>query len=137
MTTTPHPLSKRSNIVLWIIQGLLAALFVFAGAMKFITPMEEMTKGMPLPPWFLYFIGVAEFLGGLGLVLPGLLRIRRGLTPLAAIGLLIIMIGAVAVTVPMGIQMAITPFVVGLLLAFVAQRRASELGIGARQTSVA
>jgi uncharacterized membrane protein YphA (DoxX/SURF4 family) len=83
---------------LWIIQGLLALLFLFAGGMKLVLPIEEMTKQMPMPGPFLRFIGVAEILGALGLILPGLLRIRPGLTPLAAAGLVIIMIGATALT---------------------------------------
>ncbi len=93
---------------LWVVQGLLALLFVFAGGMKLVTPIEEMTKQMPpempipLSGSFLRFIGVAELLGGLGLVLPGLLRIRPGLTPLAAAGLVIIMAGAVALGLAMG-----------------------------------
>ena len=78
------------NVVLWIIQVLLALLFLFAGGMKLILPIEEMTKQMPMPGLFLRFIGVCEVLGALGLILPGLLRIRPGLTPLAAAGLVII-----------------------------------------------
>ena len=62
------------NIALWIIQVLLAALFMFSGAMKLITPIEEMTRQMTMPGAFLRFLGVAEILGGLGLILPGLLR---------------------------------------------------------------
>ena len=87
------------NIALWIVQGLLAALFLFAGGMKLITPIEEMTKQIAMPGWFLRFIGVAEVLGAIGLILPWLLKIRPGLTPLAAAGLAVIMIGAVVVTV--------------------------------------
>jgi len=109
---------------LWIIQGLLALLFVFAGGMKLVMPIEEMTKQIALPGTFLRFIGVAEVLGGLGLVLPGLLNIRPGLTPLAAAGLVIIMIGATVVSAMIGgIGTALFPFVVGLLLAFVAYAR--------------
>lgn len=112
------------NIGLWIVQSLLAALFVFAGIMKFITPIEEMTKQMPMPAWFLYFIGVAEVLGGLGLVLPWLLRIKPMLTPLAAAGLLIIMIGAVVITLMTPDRaMAVIPAVVGICLAWVAWGR--------------
>jgi uncharacterized membrane protein YphA (DoxX/SURF4 family) len=107
------------NYVLWTLQVLLAALFLFAGAMKFIMPIAEMTKQMPLPAWFLYFIGVAEILGGLGLVLPSLLRIRPGLTPLAAAGLVIIMIGATVIAA----KTALVTFVLGLLSAFVAYGR--------------
>jgi DoxX-like protein len=73
---------------------------------------------------FLKFIGVAETLGALGLVLPGITRIRTGLTPLAATGLVVIMIGAVAVSVIQGPAIgAIVPFIVGCLCAFVAHRR--------------
>jgi len=111
-------------IALWIVQGLLALLFLFAGGMKLILPIEEMTKEMPMPGPFLRFIGVAEVLGGLGLVLPGLLRIRPGLTPLAAAGLMIIMVGATAVSFLIGgAVMALMPLVVGLLAAFVAYGR--------------
>jgi uncharacterized membrane protein YphA (DoxX/SURF4 family) len=112
------------NIALWIVQALLAALFVFSGSMKFIMSVEEMTKQMPMPVWFLHFIGVAEILGGIGLVLPWLLRIKPMLTPLAAVGLLIIMIGAVVVTLMTPDRaMAVVPAVVGVCLAFVAWGR--------------
>ena len=112
------------NIALWIFQALLALLFLFAGGVKLILPIEEMTKQMPLPGLFLRFIGVCEVLGGLGLILPGLLRIRPALTPLAAAGLVIIMIGAIALTLKSGqIGPALFSLVVGLLAAFVAYGR--------------
>jgi hypothetical protein len=112
------------NTALWIIQGLLALLFLFAGGTKLVLPIEEMTKDIALPAAFLRFIGVAEVLGGLGLILPGLSGIRPQLTPLAAAGLAIIMIGAVAVSFAIGgFVTAPTPLVVGLLLAFVAYGR--------------
>jgi uncharacterized membrane protein YphA (DoxX/SURF4 family) len=109
---------------LWIVQVLLALLFLFAGSMKFIMTVEEMTKEIMMPGWFLRFIGVAEVLGGLGLVLPGLLRIRPGLTPLAAVGLTIIMIGAAVISfIVGGVVMALVPLVIGLLAVFVAYGR--------------
>ena len=114
------------NTLLWVIQVLLAALFLFAGGVKFALPVEEMAKQMPvsLPGSFLWFIGAAEILGGLGLVLPGLLRIRPGLTPLAAAGLVVIMAGAVVVTLASGGgALALLPLVAGLLAAFVAYGR--------------
>ena len=112
------------NIALWIVQGLLALLFLFAGGMKLILPIEEMTKQMPMPGLFLRFIAVCEVLGALGLILPWFLRIRPGLTPLAAAGLVIIMIGATVVTLMTGdIAMALFPLVVGILCVFVAYRR--------------
>ena len=114
------------NTVLWIVQILLALLFLFAGGMKLIMPIEEMTKGVPiaLPGWFLRFIGVCEVLGAAGLVLPWLLDIRAGLTPLAALGLVIIMLGATATTwATAGPTMALLPLLIGALLAFVAYGR--------------
>jgi len=109
---------------LWIVQILLAALFVFAGGMKLVVPIEEMAKQIGLPGGFLRFIGVAELLGGLGLVLPGLTNTMTGLTPLAAAGLTIIMIGAVVLTLATsGVGSAVFPFVVGLLTVFVAYGR--------------
>jgi hypothetical protein len=113
------------NVALWIVQALLAALFVFAGAMKFIMPVEEMTKQMPsMPGWFLRFIGICEVLGGLGLILPGLIRVWPGLTPLAAAGLVVIMIGATVISLMIGpAVVALMPLVVGLLAAFVAWGR--------------
>ena len=111
---------------LWTVQGMLAALFLFAGGMKLVMPIEAMTAQMPeIPGAFLRFIGVAETLGALGLILPGLLRIRPGLTPLAAAGLVIIMIGATGLTLAMGMGVgaAVIPLIVGILAAFVAYGR--------------
>ena len=113
------------NIVLWIIQVLLALLFLFAGAMKFIMPVEEMTKQMPVAVsgLFLHFIGVCEILGGLGLVFPMLLHVRPWLTPIAAIGLAIIIVGAVGFSLMLGVMQALTPLVTEALLVFVAYGR--------------
>ena len=112
------------NIALWIVQGLLAALFLFAGVMKLVLPLDQMTGPVPLPGWFMRFLGVVEVLGGLGLILPGLLRIRTGLTSLAAAGLVIIMIGATVITAKGGdVVPALIPLAVGLLAAFVAYGR--------------
>ena len=109
---------------LWIVQGLLAALFLFAGVMKLVLPLEKLVGPVAMPGLFLRFIGVAETLGALGLILPGLLRIRPGLTPLAAAGLVIIMIGATALNLVVGVVMTtLVTVVVGLLAAFVAYGR--------------
>ena len=111
------------NVALWIIQILLALLFLFAGGVKLIMPVEKLAGPVPVPGLFLRFIGVCEVLGGLGLILPGLLRIRPSLTPLAAAGLVIIMIGAAALTLTTGDVMAVVPLVTGLLAVFVAYGR--------------
>ena len=109
---------------LWIVQALLAAMFVFAGGMKLVLPLDKLTGPVALPGWFLRFIGVCEVLGGVGLILPGLLRIRPGLTPLAAVGLVVIMIGAIVITLIGGQPgAALISLLVGLLAAFVAYGR--------------
>jgi len=115
---------RKLNVLLWVLQVLLAMLFMFAGVMKFIIPVAEMTKQIPLPGWFLHFIGGAEILGAIALVLPEILRIRIGLTPLAAAALVVIMIGATAVNLKTGQQgAALTTTIIGLLLVFVAYNR--------------
>jgi hypothetical protein len=109
---------------LWIVQGLLALLFLWAGGIKLVLPLEKLAGPVPLPGLFVRFIGVAEVLGAIGLILPGLLRIRPGLTPLAAAGLVIIMIGATVLTLVGGdVAAALLSVVVGLLSAFVAYGR--------------
>ena len=112
------------NVALWIAQALLAVIFLFAGGMKLVMPIEELTAQMAMPGLLVRFIGIVEVLGGLGVILPWLTGIRPGLTPLAAAGLVIIMIGATVVTLMIGsIAMALIPIVVGLLAAFVAYGR--------------
>lgn len=109
---------------LWTVQTLLALLFLFAGVMKLVLPLEQMAGPVTLPGLFLRFIGVAETLGALGLMLPALLRIRPGLTPLAAAGLVIIMLGATVIGLRIGdLAMTLIPLAVGLLAAFVAYGR--------------
>jgi len=91
----------KSTRALWFVQWLLALVFLFAGVAKLALPVDELTKQMPmLSGGFLRFVAVCEVLGAIGLILPGLLHIRPGLTPLAAAGLVVIMIGAVSVTSP-------------------------------------
>src|ERR1051325_10381837 len=114
---------------LWIIQVLLALLFLFTGGTKLVIPPDVLAKmgspnQIPLPGWFVRFIGVCEVLGALGLMLPGLLRIKPWLTPLAAAGLVGIMIGATALTTAAdGVAAGVVPLVAGLLAAFVAYGR--------------
>jgi|ERR1041385_7253850 len=117
------------NILLWVIQALLALTFLFSGGLKLVLPIEMLqSMGPPnqimLPGVFLKFIGVCEVLGVLGLILPGVFHRQQYLTPLAAAGLVIIMIGAVSITtVGLGFVMAISPLITGLLCAFVAYGR--------------
>jgi uncharacterized membrane protein YphA (DoxX/SURF4 family) len=115
--------SKLGNVLLWTIQALLAALFLFAGIMKFAIPAEQLAAQSQYPLSFIYFIGAAEILGALGLTLPGITRIQPQLTPFAAVGLLIIMTGATVVTLSTG-PGVLVPLVAGLLAAVVAYGRA-------------
>ena len=117
------------NILLWIVQIVLALLFLFAGGTKLVLSSETLTSMGPpdqvvLPIWFIRFIGVCEVLGAFGLVLPGVFRRQQHLTGHAALGLLIIMIGAVVTTIMgPGLKGIIFPLIVGVLCAFVAYYR--------------
>ena len=128
----------KKNTVLWIAQGLLAFMFLFAGGSKLAMSAAQMAEqskamgGIQAPVAFVRFIGVCEVLGAIGMIVPWLTGIRPGLTPLAAGGLVIIMIGATVVnlttTVP---AIAILTVILGLLAAFVAYGR----GFAQRQTT--
>ena len=91
------------NILLWIFQILLGVYFFMVGVMHFIVP-----PGLPAPMAWMYELtptlhaisGAAEILGGLGLILPGLTRIKTWLTPLAALGLTLVMILAIFYHLP-------------------------------------
>jgi DoxX-like protein len=113
--------------LLWVLQGLLAALFLFAGGFKLVTPGPALEQQAHMSAIFLKFIGVCETLGGLGLILPGIFKIREELTPIAAVGLVIIMIGAVVVTIMQGQgASAAFPGIVGVLCAIVAWGRSKR-----------
>jgi len=89
---------KALNIILWIAQIILAGMFIMAGFMKSITPIEQLSASLPwtkdVPVGLVRFIGISEFLGALGLILPSLLRIKPILTPVAALGINAIMVMA-------------------------------------------
>ena len=117
------------NIALWIVQILLALMFLFAGGTKLVLSSEVLqSMGSPnqiiLPGLLIKFIGLCEVLGGLGLILPGLLRKKPSLTPLAAAGLAIIMIGAVVITIAGdGVAAGLVPLIFLILCVFVAYGR--------------
>src|SRR6476620_5468722 len=116
----------KKSTALWIVQGLLAAMFLLAGVPKLVMSAEQMSAPGPiqLPVLFIRFIGVCEILGAIGMILPGLTGIRPGLTPLAAAGLIIIMIGATVVNLVDGpAAAAILTVVLGALAAFVVYGR--------------
>lgn len=112
------------NAILWILQVVVALLFLYAAWAKLSMPLEQLAKVSPLPGPFLKFIAVCEGLGAIGLIVPWLTGIRPGLTPLAAAGLVIIMVGAVISTVAtMPASFAVLPLVVGAAAAFIAYGR--------------
>ena len=82
----------RSNAFLWTLQIVLALLFAFAGASKFVMdPAQMAPPGSPVSANFLLFIGACECLGAIGLIVPQLTGILPQLTPIAAMGLIVIM----------------------------------------------
>ena len=116
------------NIAIWIIVGLLAAAFLLAGLMKLTQPKEKLAANMPWVEDFsagqVKAIGTVEILGALGLILPAALDIAPFLTPIAAAGLALTMVGAIATHLRRGEkQMILPPLVLGLLAAFVAVMR--------------
>ncbi|HXE62977.1 MAG TPA: DoxX family protein [Bryobacteraceae bacterium] len=111
------------NRFLWVIQILLALLFLFTGTSKLMMSSEQLGQQMPgLSGGFLHFIAVCEILGALALVLPRLLKTAVWLTPLAAALLVIIMIGAAVNTLAAGPLVAL-PIVTGVLCIVVAWGR--------------
>jgi uncharacterized membrane protein YphA (DoxX/SURF4 family) len=113
--------SKAWNITLWILQFLLAAMFLMAGFMKLFQPMDELSKSLPwaaqVPEGLVRFIGAAEVLGALGLILPALLRIQPILTPMAALGIATVMLFAIFFHGSRGDNSAIGMNVVLILIA--------------------
>ena len=116
------------NHALWIVQGVLAALFLFAGGMKLLTPVEVLSAMSPFPGEFIRFIGVCEVLGAVGLILPYALRILPALTSMAAAGLVVILVGATVTTLAIGGGLLALPtLLLGLLAALVSYGRRPPL----------
>ena len=110
----------ENNKALWTVQVLLALVFLLAGGSKLVLPLEAMQGAVPMPGSFIRFIGVVEVTGSLGLLLPGIFRIRTYLTPIAAIGLVLIMSGATTITIESGmVGAAVIPAIVGSLAALI------------------
>jgi hypothetical protein len=115
---------EKPGIGMWLVQVLIAGLFLFAGIFKLTMSPAALAQASGLPGSFMHLIATFEVLGALGLVLPGLFHIHEELTPIAACGLVLIMIGAVTDTVArMPVANAILPFVTGVLAGYIAYRR--------------
>lgn len=112
------------NIVLWVVQILLALAFLLAGTMKATQPIVKLAARMKWvnaikPPQLVRLIGALEVLAAIGLILPAVTGILPWLTPVAAIGLVLTMIGAMIVHTRIGEGSRIAPNMVLLLLAAV------------------
>ena len=118
------------NVVVWIVSGLLAVAFLGAGLAKITQPKEKLRERQPYVDDFsqpaVRGIGAAEVVAAIALVLPWLLDVAPVLTPLAAAGLVLLMIGAVLTHVRRK-EMFVPPLVLGLLALFVAVVRFSQL----------
>jgi putative oxidoreductase len=133
----PRPARRGLNASLWITQLVLAGMFGMAGVMKSSLPLAELAKTLAwtadVPGPLVRFIGAAELAGALGLLLPALLRARPVLTPLAAIGLAVVMVLAAGFHVMRG-EFALLgmPIALGTLAAFLAWGRLRAVPITAR-----
>ena len=128
---------KALHIILWVAQIILGGMFIMAGTMKSTQPIVDLSKSVPwtanVPSVLVRFIGVSELLGGIGLILPSLLRIKPILTPVAAIGILLIMVFALVYhimngeTNVIGINLAF-----GVVAAFIAWGRLKKASINSK-----
>jgi uncharacterized membrane protein YphA (DoxX/SURF4 family) len=132
--------SKALHITLWIAQGILAAMFLMSGFMKVAQPIDQISKMLPwaaqVPEALVRFIGVAEVLGAVGLILPSLLRIQPKLTPIAAVALAVVMLFAFAFHLSRGETSVIgMNFVLIAIAAFIARGRFKKAPIAPKPTN--
>jgi hypothetical protein len=123
------------NILLWVLQVLLALAF-FAHGLMLLSPPAAIAAQLnaSLPRWFQLFIGVAEILAAVGLTLPGISRIQPWLVPAAAAGIMIVMISATGFHLMRGeVSSAVTTLVLLALATFVAYMRSRVLPIRERR----
>ena len=127
-SSTSLKYQRVMSVTFWTMQAMVAILFLLVGGMKLIVPVEVLVAQMPikLPGVFVRFIGLCEVAGALGLLLPGLTRIRRELTPLAAWALALEMgVATIYTLIGGGGATALLPLVLGLLCAALAYGRRS------------
>jgi uncharacterized membrane protein len=128
VNTSGHSGSRALRAALWLVQGVLALAFGFAGNIKALTPLSDAAKIIPwvsdVPAALVRFIGTAELLAAVGLVLPAITRIRPKLTPLAASGLVLVMALATVFHLTRGEPQGVVANVIwGGLAAFIAWGR--------------
>ncbi len=132
--------SKALHITLWIAQVILAAMFLMSGFMKLSQPIDQLSKMLPwaaqVPEALVRFIGVAEVLGAVGLILPSLLRIQPKLTPIAAVGLAVVMLFAVVFHISRGeTPMIGMNFILIAIAAFIAWGRFKKAPIATKSAN--
>jgi putative oxidoreductase len=137
METSNQKTPKALNIVLWIAQLVLAAMFLMAGFTKVATPFDQLALRMSwasqVPAEQIRFIGLTEIAGALGLLLPSAFRIKPDLTILAAICLGLVMVGAVVFHISRGEFPAVPMNIVLIAIAvFIAWGRSKKAAIQAR-----
>lgn len=121
------------KVFLWIIQGLLCAAFCMAGTMKLMQPVEALATQMEwvkhFQPWMVKLIALSEVLGGLGLILPAIIKsLPQKLTVLAGAGLTLLMVGAVGTHAALGeLNQSLPAIVLGLLAGYITYQRNTEL----------
>ena len=126
------------NVGLWIAQVLLAIGFAVVGGMKAFMPLGELAQNMrwvaDVPAGLVRFIGFAELVGAVGLIVPAATRIRPKLTPLAAVGLAVIVVLGAALHFTRG-EGAMTPlnFLLAAVAAFVVWGRVRRAPIAPRR----
>jgi putative oxidoreductase len=128
---------KALHITLWVAQIILGGMFIIAGIMKSSQPIIDLSQTVPwaadVPVALVRFIGLSELLGGIGLILPSLLKIKPILTPVAAIGILIIMVFALLYHISKGETDVIgINIVLGMIAAFIAWGRLKKAAIHSR-----
>jgi hypothetical protein len=138
MTSETTQAGKGMNIGLWVAQLLVGAMFLFGAFMKFGTPLDELSKMMPwvtqVNPALVYGTGLADALGGIGILLPALTRIKPQLTVLAAIGCAALQVCAFVFHVSRGdpAPAFITNVIIFALAVFVAWGRSKRAPIAPR-----
>lgn len=126
--------NKVLNIGLWVAQVILFGMFAMAGFMKISQSISDLSQMLPwaseVPALLVRLIGLSEILGALGLLLPSILRVKPNLTPLAAIGLTVVMLLALIFHVTRGEFEAIgMNLILGLIAVFIAWGRSKKVKI--------
>ena len=122
------------KITVWVVSGLAALAFLLIGLSKLLMSTADMEAGAQgVPVILLRIAGTAEVLGAIGLILPAATRVLPVLTPIAASGLVLTMIGAVTTNIIIGeYALAVMPFVLGVVAAFIAWARFGPQTVEAR-----